>query len=123
MGTNFTVTLEDNEDIFPALSTFAEENEIAYGLIISGKGALKDFDIISHGQRGTVEKVNYKREFEVNALSGKIETKGKEVKIKMNALVTSSGFTPISGELLGGKVAGFLQIVVRKVDMKKMIEA
>ncbi len=123
MGTNFTVIFEDNEEIFPVLNTFAKENEITYGLIVSGKGALKDFDIISHGQRGTVEKVNYKREFEVNALSGKIELRGKEVKIKMNALVTSSGFTPITGELLSGKAAGSLQIVVRKVDMKKMIEA
>ena len=41
----------------------------------------------------------------------------------MNALVSSSGFTPITGELLNGKVAGSLQIVIRKVDMKKMIEA
>ena len=41
-------------------------------MIISAKGAIKHFDIISHGQRGTVEKINYKREFEVNALSGKL---------------------------------------------------
>ena len=123
MSTNYTVILDDNEDIFSALETFAKENEITYGMIISAKGAIKHFDIISHGQRGTVEKINYKREFEVNALSGKIDIKGGEVRIKMNALVSSSGFTTITGELLNGKAAGSLQIVVRKVDMKKMIEA
>lgn len=123
MGTNYTVILDDNEEIFPALERFSKENEITYGMIVSAKGAIKHFDIISHGQRGTVEKINYKREFEVNALSGKIDIKGGEVRLKMNALVSSSGFTPISGELLNGKTAGSLQIVVRKVDMKKMIEA
>lgn len=123
MGTNFTVILEDNEEIFPALEQVAKENEITYGMIVSGKGAIKDFDIISHGQRGTVEKINYKREFEVNALSGKVEYRHKEVRLKMNALVSSSGFTPVTGELLSGKAAGSLQIVVRKIDMKKMIEA
>ncbi|MGI6589293.1 MAG: PCC domain-containing protein [Candidatus Iainarchaeum sp.] len=123
MSTNYTVILDDNEDIFSALETFAKENEITYGMIISAKGAIKHFDIISHGQRGTVEKINYKREFEVNALSGKIDVKDGGIRIKMNALVSSSGFTPITGELLNGKVAGSLQIVIRKVDMKKMIEA
>lgn len=123
MGTNYTVILDDGEEIFSALEAIAKEHEITYGLVVSGKGALKDFDIISHGQKGTVEKINYKREFEVNALSGKIELKGKEVKIKLNGLVSSSGFTPVTGELLSGKAAGSLQIMVRKVDMKKMIEA
>ena len=123
MGTNFTIILEDGEEIFPAIEQVAKENEITYGIIVSGKGALKDFDIISHGQRGTVEKINYKREFEVNALSGKVELRHSEVRIKMNSLVSSSGFTPVTGELLSGKAAGSLQIVIRKVDMKKMIEA
>ncbi len=123
MGTNFTVILEDGEEIFPALAQVIKENEITYGMVVSGKGAIKDFDIISHGQKGTVEKVNYKREFEVNALSGKVETRNREPKIKMNALVSSSGFTPITGELLSGRAAGSLQIVLRKIDMKKMIEA
>lgn len=123
MGTNFTVILEDGEEIFPALEQVIKENEITYGMVVSGKGAIKDFDIISHGQRGTVEKVNYRREFEVNALSGKVEFRSKQPRIKMNVLVSSSGFTPITGELLSGKAAGSLQIIVRKIDMKKMIEA
>ncbi|MCX6803827.1 MAG: DUF296 domain-containing protein [Candidatus Diapherotrites archaeon] len=123
MGTNFTIILDDGEELFPALEQVIKENEITYGMVISGKGAIKDFDIISHGQKGTVEKINYKREFEVNALSGKVEFRNKEAKIKINALVSSSGFTPISGELLNGKAAGSLQIVIRKIDMKKMIEA
>ena len=120
---NFTVVLDDGEEVFPALHTFAKENEIRYGFIVSGKGALKDFDIISHGQRGTVERVSYKREFEVNALSGKIEVKSGVAQVKMNALISSSGFTPVSGELLSGKAAGSLQITIKKVDLKKMIEA
>ncbi|MFA5125774.1 MAG: DUF296 domain-containing protein [archaeon] len=123
MGNTYTVILDDGEEIFPALETFAKENDIGYGFISGGKGALKDFDIISHGQRGTVEKISYKREFEVNALSGKIEVKGKEVRLKMNALISSSGFTPVTGELLSGKAAGSLQITIKKVDLKKMIEA
>ena len=123
MGNTYTVILDDGEEIFPALETFIRENNIGYGFVAGGKGALKDFDIISHGQRGTVEKVNYKREFEVNALSGKVEMKHDEVRIKINALISSSGFTPVTGELLNGKAAGSLQITIKSVDMKKMIEA
>ena len=120
---NFTVVLDDGEDIFVALETFAKENDIVYGFVAGGKGAIKDFDIISHGQRGTVERVNYKREFEVNALSGKIEYRNKTARININALISSSGFTPVTGELLSGKAAGSLQITIKKVDLSKMIEA
>jgi predicted DNA-binding protein with PD1-like motif len=123
MGSTYTVILDDGEDIFSGLEAFVKEKVISYGFIAGGKGAIKDFDIISHGQKGTVEKVNYRREFEVNALSGKIEVKGKEIKVKMNALISSSGFTPVTGELLCGKTAGSLQISIKTVDMKKMIEA
>jgi predicted DNA-binding protein with PD1-like motif len=123
MSTNYTLILEDGEELFASIESFAKENEIAYGMLVGGKGAIKDFDIISHGQRGTVEKVNYKREFEVNALSGKVEVRPSGIKVKINALVSSSGFTPITGELVSGKAAGSLQITIRKVDLKKMIEA
>jgi predicted DNA-binding protein with PD1-like motif len=123
MGNTYTVILDDGEDIFNGLETFTKENNIGYAFLVSGKGAIKDFDIISHGQKGTVEKINYKREFEVNALSGKIELRGQEVRVKMNALISSSGFTPVSGEILSGKAAGSLQITIKSVDMKKMIEA
>ena len=123
MGNTYTVILDDGEEIFPTIMNFAKENNIVYGFIAGGKGALKDFDIISHGQRGTVEKINYKKEFEVNALSGKVEARGNEVRLKMNALISSSGFTPVTGELLSGKAAGSLQITIKSVDLKKMIEA
>ncbi len=123
MGNTYTLILDDGEDIFSSLEAFIKENNIGYGFLAAGKGAIKDFNIISHGQKGSVEKINYKKEFEVNALSGKVEFKGKEVRIKMNALISSSGFTPISGEILSGRAAGSLQVTLKSVDMKKMIEA
>lgn len=63
------------------------------------------------------------KEFEVNAMSGKLYKRGPDLEIKVNVLISSTGFTPLTGELLEGKAAGELQITIRKIDLKKMIEA
>jgi predicted DNA-binding protein with PD1-like motif len=116
--------LSDGDDIMIGINRFAKQNEIHNGFIVGAVGAIKEFEMISHGRRGSVEKMNQKsKEFEVNAMSGKIYKKGSELEIKINMLISSTGFTPITGELIDGKVAGGLQITIRKVDLKKMIEA
>jgi predicted DNA-binding protein with PD1-like motif len=124
MSENITVQLEDNEEIFENLEKVVRENNITYGFIVGAKGSIKDFEMIAHGQRGAVEKHLSKRFYEVNALSGKVQMKnGGEIFFKVNALISSSGFTPITGELVRGKAAGALEIIIKKVDMGKMIEA
>jgi predicted DNA-binding protein with PD1-like motif len=67
--------------------------------------------------------MTHKKEFEVNAMSGKLEYRDKETRLKLNVLISSSGFTPQSGELLSGKTAGRLEISIKKMDIEKMIEA
>jgi len=120
---NITLVLDDGEEVFKSLKTLAKEKNIQYGTITGVKGAIKDFEIVTHGQRGTVERMAHKKEFEVNAMSGKLEYRDKETRLKLNVLISSSGFTPMSGELLNGKAAGRLEISVKKTDLGKMIEA
>ena len=117
------IVLEDGEDIYKSIKEVMKENKIDYGMIETGKGAIKDFEIVSHGQRGTVENFMHKKEFEVNAMSGKLQRVGKDYRIKVNILISSSGFTPQSGELITGKAAGRLEISLKKIDLGKMIEA
>lgn len=118
-----TLILEDGEDVVKSIAKFARQEKINYGMIISGKGAIREFEVISHGSRGAMEKFSNPREFEVNAISGKIEKRDGAMEVKVKVLMSSSGFTPLSGELLKGKTAGRLEIGITKIDMKKMITA
>ena len=123
-GNDLKLILRDGEDIGKELDDFTEKHNITYGFVVSGRGSVKDFEIISHGSRGTIERINHKAEFEVNAMSGKVErTSDKSLSSRINVLISSSGFTPLSGELIKGKAAGRLEIGLKRVDMKKMIEA
>lgn len=116
--------LLDGEDIMIGIRRYAKQNEIHNGFIVGAVGAIKEFQIVSHGQRGSVERLNQKsKEFEVNAMSGKLYKKGNDFDIKINVLLSSTGFTPLTGELVDGKAAGGLSITIRKIDLKKMIEA
>jgi len=121
---DMVLDLVDGEDIIEGIKNFTKQNEIHNGFIVGALGAIKEFEMISHGRRGSVEKMTQRsKEFEVNAMSGKIYKKGNDLEIKINILISATGFTPVTGELVNGKVAGGLQITIRKIDLKKMIEA
>ena len=125
MGENtFVLKLSDGSDIMAGLHKLAEEKEIEYGLLVSGCGKIKEFELLSTGPQGSIDKMKSKEEFQVNAVSGKVQ---KTASGKFNTLVrvsiTKTGFTPKGGQLIGGKAAGTLEIGVRKVDLKKIIEA
>jgi predicted DNA-binding protein with PD1-like motif len=121
---DMVLSLMNDEDINVGLRRFAKQNEINNGFIVGAVGAIKEFKMVSHGRKGSVENMTQKsKEFEVNAMSGKLYKHGNDLEIKVNVLISSTGFTPLTGELLEGKAAGELQITIRKIDLKKMIEA
>ncbi len=116
--------LNDGSDIIPALEKLAKDKAINYGFIESGCGKLKDFEIISHEQKGSVNRTLFKQQFELDAISGKIQrTKESGFTIIVRVSVSSTGFTPKAGQLISGKAAGCLELGIRKVDLKKIIEA
>ncbi|MDD3159892.1 MAG: DUF296 domain-containing protein [Candidatus ainarchaeum sp.] len=114
------LSLVDGQDVMTEIQKFVEENNIDYGLFVSAKGAMKDLDLIlakneSRQKMGQV--------FEISEISGKIQkVRGKyEINIRLSGSTT--GFTSLSGKLINGKVSRALDIVIRKVNIGKIIEA
>ena len=116
--------LSDGADIIAEIEKLVKENSVNYGMLVSGCGKIKEFELISHKQKGGVDKIRFEKEFEVNAISGKIQM-GESGKINSNirVSVTSTGFTQKAGQLIKGKAAGQLEIGIRKIDFGKIIEA
>lgn len=120
----FVLKLSDGSDILAALEKFAKENKIGYGMFMGGSGKLKNFELSSTQKGAGVAQLKSDKEFGLEAVSGKIQTdKNGKVTTDIHLLITSSGFTPKSGQLVKGKASKGLEISIRKMGTKKMIEA
>ncbi len=121
--TTCVLKLKDDSDIMKELENLARDNSISYGLIVSGFGKLKEFELVSNAPAGGVNKMNFASAFELNAISGKVQIERGKFVPHIRVSVTSTGFTPVSGQLIRGKAAGKLEIGIRKIDTSRIIEA
>ncbi|MFA5357890.1 MAG: DUF296 domain-containing protein [archaeon] len=116
-----TMVLEDGEDICKCLDAFTKENDINYGFIETARGGMRNFEISAHGKVGSVTNFFRDNRFKVESANGTVERRGNQLIIKMNILASSSDGSRLSGELMTGCADGFLEIGIRKVDLKKII--
>ena len=103
------------------LLNLAKKESIDYGLLLSVSGAMKDLELIANTGEN---KQKFKESCDVDSISGKIQKIG-DGKYDMNVRVALSdnGFSSKSGKLLKGYSSGKLEIGIRKVNVKKIIEA
>lgn len=120
----FVLKLTDGSDIFAEVEKLVKDNDIGYGMFVSGCGRLKQFELISHEQKGGLSRMKFENDFELDAISGKVQkTKAGNVTANIRVSITRTGFTPKAGQLITGKAAKGLELGIRKVDLKKIIEA
>jgi predicted DNA-binding protein with PD1-like motif len=122
--TTCILKLGEGADIMDGLQKIADEKGIDYGFLVSCSGRIQEFELLSSSSGGGVDKMKFMNPFEVNAISGKVQRqKGNKLFAHIRVSVTSTGFTPLAGQLISGKAAGNFEIGIRKIDMKKIIEA
>ena len=120
---NFVLKLNNGADIMQGIEKFANENEIEYGLFASGNGKIKDFELVLSEPKVGISKAKFNGEAELRAVSGKVQkSKGGKVNINLRVSVASTGYAPKTGGLVNGKASGALEIGIKKVDLKKIIE-
>jgi len=123
-GNTFVLKLGDGSDLFEGLEKLVKENRIEYGMLVSGWGKLKEFELITHETKGGVNKASFDSAFELNAISGKVLlSRSGKFDASIRVSVSSTGFTPKAGQLVKGKAASSLEIGIRKIDFGKIIEA
>lgn len=120
-----SLKINNNSEIMSSIEKFAEENQITYGILLKGKGKIKEINLVSHGLRGSIIGTKSEGIFEVNTVSGQIQkVAGDKFKIDLRMTISSSGFTGKEGQLINAKAAaGGLELVIQKKDIKKIIEA
>jgi predicted DNA-binding protein with PD1-like motif len=114
------LSLVDGQDVMAEIKKFAEENNIEYGLFVSAKGGIRDLDLIA-AKSESRQKMG--QSFEVSGISGKIQKVRGKYEITVRLSGSTTGFTSLSGKLIDGTVSRTLDIVIRKVNIGKIIEA
>ena len=108
-------------DVMAEIEKFVVEKQIDYCFIVGASGRLKDFEMVSSDGSG-IGKAKFPGEYEISAISGKIEKgKGGKYSTNIRVSISSSGFSPRAGQLISAKAGAMLEIAIRKVDMKKII--
>ena len=121
--TTIVLVLKDGADIFNELEKAAKDHKISYGMIVSGCGKIKNFELVSNSPGGGVNKMRFSKEFEVNAISGKIQRVNGKPTNHVRISITATGFIPMGGQLVSGEAAGKFEIGIRKIDTSRIIEA
>jgi len=120
----FVLKLNENADVIEELKKFVTEQNISYGLFVSASGKIKECELISIEPKCGMAKNLFKGEYEVNAVSGKIEkNKKNEVVIHLRVSISSNDFSSKAGELTKGKSGRILEIGIRKIELNKIINA
>lgn len=113
------IRLHEGEDFFPALREALGEVDLRHGVILTGVGMLKDFQVgwFDHGTMGYIKK-DFSKPHELVAMSGTIaEAEGMEPAVMPHVHVALAGqdLNLVGGHLWKGTVTVLNEICVRRV--------
>ena len=118
------IRLHEGEDFFPTLAKALEQVDIRYGVILTGLGMLKDFEVgwFDHATKG-YKKKEFATPHELVAMSGTIAlSDNEEANVMPHVHVAMAGpdLTLVGGHLWKATVTVLNEISIRRVG-KEMV--
>ncbi len=118
-GNILVIRLDDGEDLFSSIEGVLSANNVTSGIVLTGIGMLKDFEI------GYYEGKEYRKEriekaHELVALHGSIASTGLAMSLHLHAALADEHQRIIGGHLFGGKVAVVNEITIAVLDNVKL---
>lgn len=119
----FVLKLKDNDNVIEGIHDFMRERDIELAVPVLAYGKIKDFEIVTLGKMRRLIKENSGNGFEVNAISGKIHVDSSGFYTNISVIVSRNGMDSAHGELRNAFVDEFLELKLRKINLKNIIEA
>ena len=123
MAEFFVLKLKDNDNVIEGIHNFMRERDIKLAVPVLAYGKIKDFEVLTLGGMRRLVKENSGNGFEVNAISGKVHTDVSGYYTNISVIVSRSGMDSAHGELRNAFVDEFLELKMRKINLKNIIEA
>jgi len=122
-GNLIFIRLFPNEDLFKKLEKVCLKYKIEVGIIISGIGQFKNFELGYFKEKGNYCPEKFLKPYELLSLNGNIikqpvsSGRGKEYKFHLHAVMAGEDKKVIGGHLLKAKVEVTNEIVLLKCDL------
>ncbi len=118
-GNILVIRLDDGEDLFSSIEGVLSANEITSGIVLTGIGMLRDFEIGYYDGK-EYHKERIKEAHELIALHGSIASMGLAPSLHLHAALADRNHRIIGGHLFGGKVAVVNEISIAILDSVKL---
>lgn len=123
MADFYVLKLKDNDSVIDSIHNFMRERDMKLAVPVMAYGRIKDFELVTLGKGRHLMKENSGNGFEVNAINGKIHTDSDGYYTNIAVIVSRNGMGSAHGELKSALVDEFLELKLRKINLKSIIEA
>ena len=123
MADFFVLNLKDDDNVIEGIHSFMREHDIKLAVPVLARGKIKDFEIVTLSGVRRLMKESSGNGFEVNAISGKIHTDSTGYYTNIAVIVSKNGLNSAHGELRSAFVDDALELKLRKINLKNIIEA
>ena len=114
-GNALIVRLEDGEDLITSLEKALSMNNVSSGIILTGIGMLRDFEIGYYDGKEYLKK-RIEKPHELVALHGSIASAPEGMRLHIHAALASPEHDIIGGHLFGGKVCVVNEISILALE-------
>jgi predicted DNA-binding protein with PD1-like motif len=118
----YTLKLKDNEDVIASIHKFMAEKQIELAMPIFAYGKIKNFELLTMGRYISVFSDYSGDGYEVSAISGKVHKDKNGYYTNISVILNKSYATTAHGLLRKALADEFLEIKLRKIDLRNIIE-
>lgn len=118
---NLVLSFSQSEDIIGEVKKLMDAEKVDYVEFLSAKGRVMDFTVLCSGQNAALTQMSFKEEFGVRAISGKIEKANGRFVPNIYISLSKDGVGSFSGQLVKALATEGLEIKIRKINLKKII--
>ena len=109
--------LHQDEDLFESLTKICTEAKLAFGIVISGIGMLKQVQLNYFMKKGEYSELFFAEPMELVSIAGNIMLLDGEYNFHLHAVLARSNKEAVAGHLAKGKVNVTNEIVILKTDV------
>lgn len=118
----YTLRLKDNEDVIASIHKFMENKEIELAMPIMAYGKIKNVELLTLGRNTSIFRDYSGNGYEVNAMSGKIHKSNEGYYTNITVILNKSYATTAHGLLRKALADELLEIKLRKINLRNIIE-
>jgi len=119
----FVLRLGNGDDVIEKIHGFMKENRIDMLVPLEAQGRIRDFRLIPLGKGASFLGSEFDEPFEINSIHGKVHRDGQGYYTNITVSVSQDELHSKHGMLKKATVSDHLEVKLRKINLKKIIEA